>query len=134
MSMFACINEWIILQKRTKITISTVPIKSLLTNLALVKYISILRQTKNFKNSGILFEHKLYLHIKYLHCHRKNGLDKNGLARPILNEKWSGRINICQLNMVRLDQFWLLKVVWPDQNLSSVMMMLKSYSMGVYTN
>ena len=47
--MLACINEWIILQRRTKITISPVPFKSLLRALAPVKYISILRHTKNFK-------------------------------------------------------------------------------------
>ena len=47
-SMLACINKWIILQ-RTKITISPVPFKSLLRTLAPVKYISKLRHTKNFK-------------------------------------------------------------------------------------
>ena len=62
-------------------------------------------------------------------CHRKNGPDKNGLA-----ENWSSWTNICQLNMVQPDQFWLVKVVRPDQNWSGVMTMLKSHNMGVYTN
>ena len=49
-------------------------------------------------------------------------------------KKWSGWTSIYQLNMVQPDQFWLLKVVRPDQNWSGVMTTLKSYNMGVYSN
>ena len=56
MSMFACINEWIILQ-RTKITMAyllAVTFKSLLRHLAPVKYISMYtRACKQFKKSVI---------------------------------------------------------------------------------
>ena len=51
MSMFACINEWTLLHRRTKIAIIPVPVKSLLRHLAPIKCINISKHTKNLRFS-----------------------------------------------------------------------------------